>query len=160
MTLTERVRALFWSRVAIGYPDECWLWTGRIDTARRGQFRWPEMSQGKQFISASRAAWILEFGPITADRMFVCHRCDVPRCCNPKHLFLGTAKQNTRDAIAKGRYRKAPPAPKGSKYNAKMTWDSRSRHWCSDIHIFPKAGLNASFIGWRGTMIHSKRHPP
>lgn len=33
----------------------------------------------------------------------VCHRCDNPICCRPSHLFLGTAKENTADAIDKGR---------------------------------------------------------
>lgn len=31
------------------------------------------------------------------------HRCDTPACCNPSHLFLGTAKANHDDMAAKGR---------------------------------------------------------
>jgi len=41
--------------------------------------------------------------------MFVCHKCDNPPCCNPDHLFLGTARDNFRDCLSKGRY-----SPKGS----------------------------------------------
>lgn len=35
----------------------------------------------------------------------VLHRCDVRRCFNPEHLFLGTHKDNMEDRDSKGRVR-------------------------------------------------------
>lgn len=49
-----------------------------------------------------RLAWELVNGKVPAG-MSVCHRCDVPLCVNPKHLFLGTQADNTRDRTLKGR---------------------------------------------------------
>jgi hypothetical protein len=41
-------------------------------------------------------------GPIP-DGMWVCHTCDTPPCVRPLHLFLGTNRDNSQDALAKGR---------------------------------------------------------
>lgn len=58
---------------------------------------------------AHRVSWELARGPIPSG-MKVLHRCDVPGCVNPDHLFLGTQADNVADMIAKGRSR--PPAPR------------------------------------------------
>jgi hypothetical protein len=43
---------------------------------------------------------------VLGPRDLALHHCDVPACCNPAHLFLGTQADNLRDCAAKGRYHK------------------------------------------------------
>lgn len=95
-TVEER----FWSKVAIGGPNECWEWQRHRKPTGYGQFRLP----GRSPQTSSRVAWILTHGEIPGG-LFACHRCDNPPCCNPDHLWLGTAADNNADMAAKGRAR-------------------------------------------------------
>lgn len=85
----------FWDSVT--KSSGCWEWTGWRDRLGYGRLRFE-----RQWIGAHRAAWILTNGPIPPG-LFVLHHCDNPPCCNPAHLHLGTARDNTQDMIAHGR---------------------------------------------------------
>jgi len=53
-------------------------------------------------ILAHRLAWALANGRDPDEGLIVCHRCNNPPCCNPKHLYLGTPQDNTNDMIKAG----------------------------------------------------------
>lgn len=83
----------------------CVEWTKRRDKDGYGRVG----RNGKSY-RAHRLAWEEEHGPIP-DGMMVLHRCDNPPCVNVEHLFLGTALDNMRDMVAKGRHARGPGVP-------------------------------------------------
>lgn len=78
-------------------PTPCEEWLGARKIDRYGYI----MVNGKS-LPTHRLSWIGIYGQIPP-RMEICHHCDNPPCCNPKHLFLGTHQDNMDDCIAKGR---------------------------------------------------------
>jgi len=77
----------------------CWIWTAKTDEGGYGRMR-----VNGTFEVASRISYRLYFGEIP-NEILVLHRCDIPQCVNPKHLFLGTYKDNAADRDSKGRGR-------------------------------------------------------
>jgi hypothetical protein len=112
------VPARFWAKVDKRGPDECWPWTGARFQGGYGALGVPGELR-TQVAGAHRVSWDLHHGPIP-DGMYVCHSCDVRECVNPAHLFLGTARDNTRDMISKGRHRTRPRVGEGHR-SAKLT---------------------------------------
>lgn len=113
--LSDGFAARFWAKVK--KSDGCWLWTACKKSDGYGRIAYPGRSKGA--ISAHRASWIMHNGPITAG-LVVCHRCDVPACVNPSHLFLGTQDENMKDCAAKQRIR-APVLRGSDARSAKLT---------------------------------------
>lgn len=60
---------------------------------------------------AHRHSYRLAVGAAIPDGLDVCHSCDNRRCINPDHLFLGTRKDNMRDAVLKDRQAKGFDLP-------------------------------------------------
>ena len=93
LTLEER----FMAHVEPEPNTGCWLWIASVD---KNGYGW-SWSDGIA-MRAHRLAYKLFFR-CGVDGLKVLHRCDVPSCVNPEHLFIGTQQQNLSDMARKKR---------------------------------------------------------
>jgi len=90
----------FWAKIIRGGESECWEWNSTLHKSGYGVFN----IACKQY-RAHRMVYELTRGEVPKG-MFVCHKCDNRRCCNPNHLFIGTVQDNQQDMVNKGRQAK------------------------------------------------------
>ena len=105
MIYPDVVTRKFFERV--DKSGDCWIWTGRVRPGglgygvmsvmvRRGAGGWKDLY-------AHRVSAEIHGAEIAGK--CVLHKCDVPLCVNPAHLFTGTQADNMRDMAKKGRGR-------------------------------------------------------
>jgi hypothetical protein len=105
-----------WGRIdRSGGPDACWPWKRSLNTD--GYAARHVVIDGI-LTSPHRHVYRLHHGVDPGD-LNVCHSCDNPVCNNPRHLWIGTQRQNLEDAIAKGRPIIAGPGVRNR--NAKLS---------------------------------------
>jgi hypothetical protein len=101
----ETMADRFWAKVNRDGPvpahrpelGPCWIWTAGKSSHGYGSF-----GDGERIDRSHRVSYRMAYGPLVPGQV-VCHRCDNPPCVNPAHLFAGSALDNARDKVGKGR---------------------------------------------------------
>jgi hypothetical protein len=78
--------------------DACWPWSGYIGDKRYGRL----MYKGRLLL-AHRETWQIANERKLSPAEIVRHSCDNPPCVNPTHLLVGSAADNSRDMVERGR---------------------------------------------------------
>lgn len=102
MTKPKAIEERFFNRVSPEPNSGCWLWDGAVAAGNKGTHFYGRFWNGSRLVAAHRQAWSLLIGPIPAGS-HVLHKCDIPQCVNPDHLFLGSHADNMADMTAKGK---------------------------------------------------------
>lgn len=91
----------FWNLTIKKGPYDCWIFQGKGRSP--GDYGFLKLKNGKR-VMAHRFSWELANGQPIPEGMVIMHKCDTPPCVNPRHLEIGTRKQNAQDMVTKGRH--------------------------------------------------------
>jgi hypothetical protein len=87
--------------VQAGYNTPCWLYKEYKNKYGYGVFKCKGIQKSAHIFAYE--SYIRKKRDTTGDKKLVCHKCNNKSCCNPEHLYLGTAKENIIDSIKVGR---------------------------------------------------------
>lgn len=141
-----------------GYgKDGCWHWLREHDEDGYAIFRFT--AKGTRLGRRASAMSLWYFTGQNYGILQVHHSCDNPKCVNPDHLSLGTAKANAKDAYIRGRSHfskhRYPDRARGEEHgSAKYSEADVQRVWTSGANlaglpyreIAKETGLPLSFI--------------
>jgi hypothetical protein len=82
-----------WKKVNILGPDDCWDWFGALSGRGYGV-----ISVDYRTLGTHTFSWMIDNNTNKVPYgMYILHRCDNRKCCNPKHIYCGTPSDNACD---------------------------------------------------------------
>jgi hypothetical protein len=127
--------AYFMKRIDTRGPGGCWIWIGSVNPVHGyGEASIGRRGDVRRWRAHRLSFWL--FDGRDPGELMVMHACDVRACVNPDHLSLGTALDNVRDMITKGRRHHVSP---------RKPFCASGRHAMTDdnVYVTPKDGLRS-----------------
>ena len=120
----------FWGYVH--KTENCWFWVGSCNSDGYGSLKVNGFSEKAHVLS-----YKMHFGSINGAH--VLHRCDIPQCVRPEHLYLGTHGDNMRDRATAGTMGHLvfkTHCPQGHEYTLENTfvWARNGNRACRACH--------------------------
>lgn len=137
----EVVVAAMANRVKIDEAG-CHIWQGGLNSGGYGV-----VYIRRRAYSAHRLQYEIANGPIPTTgapdkaSWMVLHKCDIPACCNPEHLYLGTSSDNARDRANRARMRA------GFRVHSYMTHPGHGKVPCGTV-FYEIQGVIQSLADW------------
>lgn len=118
----------------VNVTSSCWLWTGAIDSSGYGL-----ISFKRRCVRVHRLLFRIFNGSIKHS-ICILHRCDTPRCVNPKHLFPGDRRDNSADCRSKSRTARGNKigVSKLNESQASEIITAKLRKWDRRVGVFAK----------------------
>lgn len=144
--IDDKVLDRFWGKVNkdgrfVEHMDtQCWEWCGSLVTGGYGGF-WVNPKQYR----THRLAWVLSGRDIPAHdngvsgTLWICHKCDNRACVRPSHLYAGTPRQNSNDAIDRNRLPNDKPCPKCRRKITYISWFVHVKK-CNGLNVCENCG--------------------
>jgi hypothetical protein len=134
--ITDSILQRFWNLVIVDQEDFCWRFKGYKDKFGYGQFWY-----NGHYHKPHRFIYEALNGPLSGN-LQVMHTCNVPDCCNPKHLKAVSPEENSQYKWKSNRLKAGPTGcvgvvydEKRKKFRVKISENAKKRtiYWGNDF---------------------------
>lgn len=150
MPAKREISSRFWEKVEKSDITDCWLWTGAIGK----ETGYGYLGERSKVLGAHRVSYEIHFGKIP-EGLCVLHKCDIRKCVNPSHLFLGTKAENSADMAKKMRStigERNPMAKLTESIVSEIRKDTRVQHLIAKDYGVKQQAISKikSGLRWKG----------